>query len=177
MAEDQLTIAAPRLQTPRTVMRPHRLEDFEASAAMWADPEVVRYITGKPSTREESWRRLNRHVGHWCLLGYGFWVVEDRETGAYLGEVGFADFLRDIQPPLVGIPEIGWVLPRSAHGRGLATETVAAAIEWGERFADSLPPDRTTVTLTHLGPESRQLALQAEGPRARALVGRIKHKV
>ena len=61
-----------------------------------------------------------------------YWVVEDRHTGWFLGEVGFADFKRDITPSLDGLPEIGWVLRSSAHGRGLATEAVAAAIAWGD---------------------------------------------
>lgn len=132
MAEDRQTFVVPLLETPRTAMRPHRVEDFEALAAMWADPEVVRYITGKPSTRQESWARLNRYIGHWCLMGYGFWAVEDKATGRYLGDVGFADFKRDIQPPVDDMPEIGWVLATAAHGRGLATETVGAALAWGD---------------------------------------------
>ena len=132
MGESSEALGAPVLETPRTVMRPHRLADFEALAAMWADPEVVRFITGKPSSREESWSRLNRYAGHWCLMGFGFWAVEEKETGRYLGEVGFADFKRDIQPTLEGMPEAGWVLATAAHGRGIATETVTAALSWGD---------------------------------------------
>ncbi len=132
MGEWSETLGMPVLETARTVMRPHRLADFEALAAMWAEPDVVRFITGKPSSREESWSRLNRYVGHWNLMGYGFWVVEEKATGQYLGEVGFADFKRDIQPTLDGMPEAGWVLATAAHGRGIATETVAAALSWGD---------------------------------------------
>jgi len=99
---------------------------------MWADPCVVRYISGKPLTREDSWSRLLRYVGHWKLLGFGYWVVEDQQTGAFLGEVGFADFRREIEPSLEGTPEIGWVMATQAHGRGLATEAVTAAVAWGD---------------------------------------------
>ncbi|MHB0954400.1 MAG: GNAT family N-acetyltransferase [Allorhizobium sp.] len=114
-------------------MRGHRAGDFDAEAGMWADERVVRYITGKPSTASESWSRLLRYIGHWQALGFGYWVVEDRDTGQFLGEVGFADYKRDIDPPLDGIPEIGWALVASAHGKGLATEAVAAAVQWGDR--------------------------------------------
>ena len=41
-----------------------------------------------PATREEAWARLLRYAGHWALLGYGFWLVEDRTTGSFVGEVG-----------------------------------------------------------------------------------------
>ena len=77
-------------------MRLHRIEDFDASAAMWADPEIVRHISGVPATREQSWARIMRYRGHWSLLDYGYWVVEDRATGMFIGEVGFADYHREI---------------------------------------------------------------------------------
>jgi len=99
---------------------------------LWADPEVVRYIGGKPSTREESWARLTRYVGHWALQGYGFWTLRERNTGRYMGEVGVADFKRTITPSLAGAQEMGWVLAAWAQGKGYATEAVRAALVWNE---------------------------------------------
>jgi RimJ/RimL family protein N-acetyltransferase len=122
------------LVTSRTRMRRHAITDLDASAALWSDPETVRYISGKPSTRSESWSRLLRYIGHWQALSYGYWVVEDRTTGEYLGEVGLADYKRDITPSLEPWPEIGWVLAGQARGRGLATEAVAAALDWSDRM-------------------------------------------
>ncbi|MCM2441970.1 GNAT family N-acetyltransferase [Agrobacterium vitis] len=121
------------LETVRLRLRGHRLEDFEASARMWADERVVRYISGKPSSRSDSWSRLLRYIGHWQALSFGYWVVEDRISGDFLGEVGFANYKRDISPPLDEVPEIGWVLIADAHGRGIATEAVAAALGWADR--------------------------------------------
>lgn len=140
MAEDRPPVNPPVLETPRTLLRPHGPDDFDDVAEMWADPAVVRHITGKPSTRQDSWSRLLRYIGHWHALRFGYWVVEDRQGGKFLGEVGFADFKRDITPSLEGLPEIGWVLRSSAHGRGIATEAVAAALCWGDANLDS---DRT----------------------------------
>ena len=51
-----------------------------ASAAMWADPVVTRHF-GKSFTEEESWTRFLRYVGHWAMLGFGYWVVEEKATG------------------------------------------------------------------------------------------------
>lgn len=124
---------APEMVTERTRMRLHVAGDLDASARIWANGDVVRYIGGKTSTRSESWSRLLRYVGHWHALGFGYWAVEDRRTGTYLGEVGFADFKRDIAPGLDGVPEIGWVLSPHAQGRGIASEAVAAAVGWGDR--------------------------------------------
>jgi RimJ/RimL family protein N-acetyltransferase len=126
-------LSVPILETERLKLRGHRLEDFECCAAMWADPGVTRYIGGKPLTEEESWARLLRYAGHWALMGFGYWVAEEKATGSFVGEVGFADYKRDLTPSLKGVPEIGWVLASSAHGRGYATEAVRAAVEWGDR--------------------------------------------
>jgi RimJ/RimL family protein N-acetyltransferase len=122
----------PTVETQRLRMRGHRLDDFNHSLAMWSDPAVVRYTTGKPQTREDVWMRTLRYAGLWAFLGYGYWAVEEKATGAFVGEMGFADFRREIEPSLDGMPEIGWVLASHMHGKGFATEAVKAAVEWGD---------------------------------------------
>lgn len=113
-------------------MRLPRLDDLSQSARMWADPAIVRHITGTPSTPEQSWFRLLRYIGHWSAIGYGYWVVEEAETLAFVGEVGFGEYRRNIAPP-IDVPELGWVIASDAQGKGYATEAVRAAIAWGEQ--------------------------------------------
>jgi len=120
---------APTLDTERLRLRGHRAEDLEECAKMWADPEVVRFIGGRPFTREETWTKILRYAGHWSLLGFGYWVITDKEKNRFVGEVGFADFKREIKPPLDG-PELGFALASWAHGQGFATEAVLAAHAW-----------------------------------------------
>ena len=122
----------PVLETERLILRGHRLEDFDALARMWADPDVARFIGGKPATREESWARLLRYAGHWRLLGFGYWAVVLKDGGQFIGDVGFANWQREITPSLEGMPEGGWVFSSVAHGRGIATEAVRAAVAWGD---------------------------------------------
>ena len=122
----------PILETERLRLRGHRLEDFPHSAAMWADPTVVRYVGGNPLTEEESWTKFLRYCGHWCLLGFGYWLAEEKATGSFVGEIGFADYKRDLQTSLKGIPEIGWVLASHAHGKGYATEAVRTLTAWSD---------------------------------------------
>jgi RimJ/RimL family protein N-acetyltransferase len=124
--------SAPLLETDRLRLRGHRVGDFSDLAAMWADPGVTRHIGGRPFTHEESWSKLVRYAGHWPLLGFGFWAVEERATGRFVGDVGFADFQRDMTPSFEGAPEAGWVLAPWAHGRGYATEALRAALAWGD---------------------------------------------
>jgi RimJ/RimL family protein N-acetyltransferase len=122
----------PVIETERLRLRGHRREDFADCAAMWADPVVTRYIGGKPLSEEEAWARTLRGVGHWAWLRFGYWVMEEKETGSFAGEIGFSDWKREIEPSLKGVPELGWVLATRAHGRGYATEAVRAAIAWGD---------------------------------------------
>jgi RimJ/RimL family protein N-acetyltransferase len=125
-------IEVPILETERLRLRGHRLDDFAASFAMWSDPQVTQYIANKPLTEEEAWVKLLRYVGHWSMMGYGYWVAEEKTTGNFVGEVGFSDYKREIEPSLKGIPEIGWSLATQAHGKGFATEAARAAIAWGD---------------------------------------------
>ncbi len=124
-------IAIPTLATERLILRGHKIEDFAAYAEMAADPNWARYTVGTPPTREQSWSRFLRNFGHWALLGQGFWAVEERQTGDYLGDVGFVEGKRDLTPPHTGEPEIGWALKASAQGKGYATEAAQAALLWG----------------------------------------------
>lgn len=121
---------APTLVTARLTLSPPETRDFDDSAAMWADPVVTRFVGGRPNTEEESWARLLRARGLWALLGYGYWAVRETSTGRYVGEVGFADFHREIEPSLVGLPEMGCVLTAWSHGQGFGTEAVTAGLAW-----------------------------------------------
>ena len=120
----------PVLTTERLILRPHTSADLAACCALWADPDVVRYIGGRPSTPEEVWSRLLRYAGLWSLCGYGYLLATDRVTGAMVGEFGLADFHRDIAPDLAGVPEAGWVLLPAFHGQGLAHEALTALLAW-----------------------------------------------
>jgi len=137
---------APTLETERLVLRAHAVGDFEACCAMWADPLVARYTIGTPSTRHRTWLRILAYAGHWALLGFGYWAAEEKASGRYIGELGFADFKRDLELPIEaatagfagidGIPELGWALTPSAHNQGFATEALRAAVAWGDEHFD-----------------------------------------
>ncbi|HWC98376.1 MAG TPA: GNAT family N-acetyltransferase [Candidatus Sulfopaludibacter sp.] len=131
------------METPRLKLRGHGVDDFPACAALWGDSRVTRYIGGKPQTPEEAWARLLRYVGHWQLMGYGFWAIEEKASGKFVGELGFADFKRDIQPA-IDVPEAGWVVATAAHGFGYATEALQAALQWfGQPTACIMHPENS----------------------------------
>jgi RimJ/RimL family protein N-acetyltransferase len=128
----------PVLETERLRLREHRASDHAERMVIWSDPDVTRYIGGRPQTAEEVWRRFLQYVGLWNVLGYGYWAVEEKATGRYIGDIGFADFRREMEPCLHGMLEFGWVLAPHAHGKGCASEAVAAAIGWGEQHFPAL---------------------------------------
>lgn len=121
--------SAIRLETERLVLDLHGLEQFEPLCEMWGDAAVVHHI-GQPSTRQEAWMRLLRYRGLWPLLGYGYWALTEKASGRFVGDLGFADFHRAVEPPFRGIPEAGWVLASWAHGQGFASEALTAALAW-----------------------------------------------
>lgn len=122
----------PTLQTERLILRGHTAEDFPAYAAMWADPDVVRFLGGLPLSEEDAWAKLMRTAGHWSLNGFGFWSVHEKATGDRVGETGWLSVKRSITPSLEGMPESGWAFAKPAQGKGYATEAATAIHRWGE---------------------------------------------
>lgn len=150
---------APLLSTPRLNLRPHRREDFQACCAMWSDPIVTRFTGVNPSTPQQTWSRLLSYIGHWSAMGFGYWVIEDRSTGLYAGEIGFADFKRNITPSMQNVPELGFALVSHLHGKGYATEAVSAVLQWGDA---NLPSERT-VAIVHRDNAASQRVLEKAG--------------
>jgi RimJ/RimL family protein N-acetyltransferase len=125
-------IQTPEVETERLVLVGHRVDDLADCLAMWTDPMVTRFIGGKPSTPQEVWHRLLRYVGHWSVLGCGYWIAREKVSGRFVGEVGFADWKRDFKSPFGDAPELGYALAPWCYGQGFATEAVRAATSWGD---------------------------------------------
>lgn len=113
-----------KLESERLLLRQWRETDFEPYAKLCADSEVMRYLGGKPFTRAEAWRHLAFLIGHWQLLGYGHFAVEEKASGSFIGRIGF------LNPE--GWPgfELGWTLDRGSWGKGYATEGARIALEY-----------------------------------------------
>jgi RimJ/RimL family protein N-acetyltransferase len=154
----------PTLETERLRLRSFRKGDVEDYAAMNADPEVLRYLGGGPEPwdRGRSWRHMAFLLGHWQLGGAGMWAVEHKETGAFLGMIGFA------APE--GWPgfELAWTLGRRWWGNGYATEGA------GEALAHAFNTLRRERVISLIHPENRASIRVAERIGER-LQGRVDH--
>jgi RimJ/RimL family protein N-acetyltransferase len=126
------------IETERLTLRIPIAADLEPIAKMWADPDTVKFIGKVPMTREQSWQRLQRYVGHWALHGYGSFALIERASGRYVGEVGIANFEREITPP-IGPFEAGWVLSPTVHGRGYASEALRGALAFHDEKFPGVP--------------------------------------
>jgi len=115
--------------TERLILSPTAVSDFEDCHAARTDPEVMHFIGG-PATSEDTWLKLLRNIGHWSAFGHGLFTVREKQGGRFVGDVGLATFHRDLGADFDPFPEAAWVLARSAHGKGYATEAVQAAHEW-----------------------------------------------
>jgi RimJ/RimL family protein N-acetyltransferase len=117
----------PVIETARLKLRPWREADIAPNTAMLADPAAARFITsdGKPVVDEfVGWRNAAIMAGHWALHGVGMFVVEEKQTGRFVGRVG------PWSPP--GWPgfEIGWGIAAQFRGKGYAVEAARASIDW-----------------------------------------------
>ncbi len=116
------------LLTPRLVLRQWRPADRPSFAELNADETVMRHFTNT-LTVTESDALVDRLSGDIEINGWGFWAIERRTTGAFVGFTGLqAQPDRFTFSPCV---EIGWRLAQRHWGQGFATEAAIAAVEFG----------------------------------------------
>ncbi len=120
----------PDIRTERLILRGFGRADFPAYAALWQEPEVVRFTGGEARTLSDSWGRFLKIAGNWAIMGFGQWAITRREDGALIGQTGFFDALRGIGGDFDAAPEAGWVMTAGAHGKGYGREAVGAAHDW-----------------------------------------------
>jgi len=113
------------LETARLRLRQGRDEDAEPFAAMNADPRVMEHFVA-PLTREQSDATLARVREGIDRRGWGWWLLERRDDGAFAGFTGLSPVREDF--PMAPAVEVGWRLPVHAWGAGYATEAARAAI-------------------------------------------------
>jgi RimJ/RimL family protein N-acetyltransferase len=119
------------IETARLRLRVFRPEDLDDLAALFADPEVMKYVgDGKPTGREEARKALESMIQHWRRHGFGRWAVKDKATREFVGFGGLRS--------LFGMPEVVYHFATRHWGKGLATELGRASLRFGfetHRFA------------------------------------------
>lgn len=135
------------IETERLILRqvdPDR--DFEGWAEAMADERTVRFLGISPMNRAQAWRSMAMAIGHWRIRGYGFFSLESKETGEWIGRVG------PWNPEGWPAPEIGWTISPRHLRRGYATEAARASVEyayetlgWSEIIHCILPGNEASI--------------------------------
>lgn len=112
-----------RLETPRLILRPPRLEDLDAWTLMMQDEPTARFIGGV-MPRAICWRQLMTMVGSWHAVGFAMFAVMEKSSGRWIGRLG------PWQPEGWPGTEIGWAIVRDCWGKGYAIEGAAASMDW-----------------------------------------------
>lgn len=113
----------PRLRTERLDLEPLTRDHLDLLVDLDADPEVLRFIWGRALTREESLHHARRRIDpEGEARGIGAWAGFEDGTFA-----GWWTLQRDPEDDTTA--ELGYRLPRSAWGRGLATEGSRALLD------------------------------------------------
>lgn len=112
---------------------------------MNADPEVRAHL-GELLTRKQSDAVVARMRADFDARGFGWWALEARETGEFLGRAGLDAV--DEGMPFAGV-DVGWRLVRAAWGNGYATEAARACLAFGFETL-GLPEIIATTTVGNL---------------------------
>lgn len=106
------------IETSRLHLRPFTSADLDVIHAVYADPEVMRYVgNGAHRTMADTKAALRTYADALAARGFSFVAVVERASGEVIGDAGLH--------PLAGRgPEIelGYTLARRAWGHGYATE-------------------------------------------------------
>lgn len=124
----------PTINTAQLTLRGMRAEDFSRFAEIWAKPEVVAHISGKPWPKSRSWDAFLRNAGHWQITGFGQWAIQIHSAREMAGQTGFFFGARGLGEDFDPFPEAGWVLAPEAQGQGLGLEAATAAHDWFDRI-------------------------------------------
>ncbi len=105
-----------RIDTDRLRLVPITMDDIDLLVELDADPEVMRFITGKPTPRIDVAEIVRSSLGH-------RWIAHDADL-QFVGWFG-------LRPSGPGEAELGYRLNRRQWGRGYASEGARAVIDVG----------------------------------------------
>jgi len=116
-------LASLELETPRLLLRPPRMQDFDAWAAFLEDEVATRFIGGT-QVRATAWRTFMGMCGCWHMTGIAMFSVIEKSSGKWVGRLG------PWYPEGWPAPEVGWGIAREHWGKGYASEGAAAAMDY-----------------------------------------------
>jgi RimJ/RimL family protein N-acetyltransferase len=106
-------------------------EDYLLLRDLVADPEVHRFLGPRPDDpTTDMFSRAMRAAGCWQLYGYGLFLAHERNSGAFVGQLGVFHSMRGFGKGMDDVVEAGWIVAREHWGKGYAAEGMRAALGW-----------------------------------------------
>jgi ribosomal-protein-alanine N-acetyltransferase len=130
------------VETEHLLFRPLMLSDLDDLAALYADPEVMRFLGG-PRSREEVQHILNRYIREYEIYGHSFFATIEKREQRFIGQCGLLMQEVEGQPEI----ELGYLLAPQYWQRGLALEGTQALKDYGlqqlgfPRLISLIPPE------------------------------------
>ncbi|MCB2171161.1 GNAT family N-acetyltransferase [archaeon] len=117
----------PKLTTQRLVLRGPMEKDMQPMFDIHTDPDVMRYYGVKPyDTLDKNKKHLDWLTKlHREEIGLR-WIITLKDEDTYIGDVGFYDWEKKHSRA-----EIGYILGKQYWGKGIMTEAIKAALDYG----------------------------------------------
>jgi len=119
------------VETERLILREIEESDLEGMFALDSDPEVHKYLEQNPiQSKDETIAIIDFIRNQYRDNGIGRWAIEDKKSGDFMGWTG----LKLENKPTNGhvdYIDIGYRLRREYWGKGIATESAIASLNYG----------------------------------------------
>lgn len=114
------------LDTDRLILRKMSQVDFKAECRLLTNPKTMA-CWPRPFTKDDVRTWILRSMESYSRNGFGRYIVERKEDGKIIGDVGF--LLTDVD----GLKEVdlGYIIDSLYWGNGYATEAARACLEYG----------------------------------------------
>ena len=118
-------------ETPRLILRELQASDAEGIFEMDSDPEVHRYLGRQPITAiDQATDAITFVRKQYVDNGIGRWAVIEKATGNFAGWSGLK-LITEATNGHIHYYDLGYRLARKYWGKGFATESARAAVDYG----------------------------------------------
>jgi ribosomal-protein-alanine N-acetyltransferase len=164
------------LETERLILRPLTLDDIGILAAIYADPDVMRYFDGT-RTQDDTRQRVERIMAQYARTGVDFLATVYKENGQFIGRCGL------LWQVLDGVQEVevAYMIAKQYWGQGLATEAARALKEHGfrdhgfQRLVSIIHPDNAaSIRVAEKNGMQNERDVEFDGHRAEETAPRIR---
>ena len=118
-------------ETPRLILRELLVTDVDGIFELESDSEVHRYVGNQPiSTIEEARDTIDFIRKQYIENGIGRWAVIEKASGDFIGWSGLKLIRESVNDHIDHI-DVGYRLIRKYWGKGFATESAVASVDYG----------------------------------------------